>query len=419
MDNNNWDVIYAASAEALNSLLKLNSNTIAFSDSTSVTYSVNKTFDIKVSFDEFQIVSGGSDKFIVLDLKTNGNINHGEYVYNGLVSRVRMALTFLETNKAMGEIRLNCTQDAIQFIEMDVNGIFPSEQSAALSVLDKVYTDMIVKHSSKFSYVFANLNSLNNPLTGIKQFDYSWYQPAGGDCVGFLAVLGVMDDRDISKYARIVDSKLLFDSNGSQYDCVYLAAKEQFLRLSMMPALNEMFSDSTQDCFVIADGSIINKKQISLSPFAVGSEFYHPHIDNFDFHIDDNYLVTNLSGKCPINGLTDSYVDFTLSAKNSVVYNSSLSRIEFVPDPNMTVTTNKNIPSYVNWVNILSLGMLNLIIDGVSDAISNCIKDQLKNYNASTATVGLTAVVWAINVLMNEGGISDNLYLRGKRIFNL
>lgn len=418
MQNNNWDVIYAASAEALNSFLKLNSNTMSFSDSAIVKFSSDITFNIKVSFKEFQIVSGGSDKFIVLDLKTDGNVNKGEYAYKDLISRVRIALEFLDVNRQMGKIQLECKPDVIQFIKMDVNGMFPPEQSAALSVLDKVYTDMIVKHSNKFSYVFAQLVCLNNPLIGMKQFDYSWYQPESKDCVGFLAVLGVMDDRDISEYARIVDTDLLFGPDGSQYDCVYLAAKEQFLRSSMIPALNSLFPFAPQNAFVLDGDSIKNKGKINLSSFAVEAEFYQPYIDSFDFHIDADKLITVLSGRCPINGLVDSYVDFTLSAKNSVVYDSSLSCIKFIPDPNMTVTATKNIPSSVHWINFLSFGILELIVDGVSEAISNCIKEQLKNYNLSTAAVGITAVGWAINVLMNEGGISDNLYLRGKRIFN-
>lgn len=418
MNTYNWDVVYAASAEALNSLLKLNSSTISFSDFTSVRYSSEINFDIKVSFKELQIISGGSNKFIVLELKTDGNINKGKYIYKKLVSRVRIALEFFKTGNFMGKIRLNCKPDTIQFVDMDVNHIFPADQLTALSVLDKVYTEMIVKHADKFSYTFAELMCLNNTLIGMKQFDYSWYQPAGNGNVGFLAVLGVMDDRDISKYSRAVDHELLFDSDGLQYDSVFLAAENQFLKSSMLPALKNIFPLSQQDSFVIADDSIKNNGIISLSQFAVGSTFYQPYIDCFDFHIDDDKLVTNLSGRCPITDLPDSYVDFMLSAKNRVEYNSSLNRIEFVPDPNITVTANQNIPSYVKWIEILSLNTLNLIIDSVSDSISKCIKNQLANYSLCSAAIGVTSVGWAINILMNEGGISDNLYLRGKRIFN-
>lgn len=417
MNNNNWDVIHAASAESLNALLKLNFFSIAFTDTAEVKYSKDISFNIEVQFKELQIVSGGADKYVVLDLKTDGNINNGEFEYTDLVSRVRIDLEFFSENPAMGQIRLSCSADTIQFILMDVNKIFPQEQAATLSVLNKVYTDMMVKHADKLEYAFASIMGINNPLIGMKQFDYSWYQPASNECTGFLAILGVMDDRDISKYPRLVDSNLLFGSDAEQYDCVYLAAKERFLKYSMIPSLCSIFPQAKQSDFEFSDGSIKNTGNINLQEFAVGVNWYQPYIDSFDFHIDSDKLVTNFSGRCPITDLPDSYVDFTLSAKNGVKYESSLNSIKFIPDSNMTVTANKDIPSYVKWLDIITLGTLNLIIDGVSGAAENCIKEQLKSYNVSSASLGAEAVGWASNVIMNEGGISDNLYLRGKRIF--
>lgn len=415
MNTNHWDMIFAASAEALNSMLQLHFSSVSFRHCTTITLpDGNSLAEIKCN--GLQIVSGGSEQSIALDLTTDGTLNDGELNYQSLVSRVRIALTLLHKSDHASAIHLDYRDGSIEFLDMDVNHVSPQEQALLLGVLKTAYSDMLIRHADKLDYCFATLVSLNNPLIGIKQFDYTWYQPTSGSS-GFLAVLCSASDADISAYPRLVDHALLFAADGSQYDSVFLASKQQFLKNALIPSLNNAFLFAPKDSFVSDGEHVTTQKDIPLSPFAVAGTYYTPYIHQFELSVNGDAILLQLNGRCPITKLPHSFVDFALSAKHSVRYDSSLSCFAFVPDPNMTVTTTKTIPSYVKWLEILSLDTLNLIIDSVSKSVSDCIKAGFENHTFNATNVGCAAVAWAIDVLMNEGGISDGMYLRGKRIF--
>lgn len=408
LNTGGWDIVYGCSSDVLNSRLAASKDKFAIK--------INGQFtglQFNGEFTDWRFVNGGASDYVIMEITSSGKVGD-IYSYNNMISKVRIALSFLRNDESSGNIVLDYSANSIQILEIDGTGIISNNPDISLlpDFLKDVYTKAIQENSDKLEFTMAEITDINTSGLGLKQFRYTWYQPIHDSMMGFLVILGVMDDRDISKLPLIVDHALLYDSNNNAYKAVFLLSTEKFMSEFMVKAMPAIFSGSHISDYNLSGDKIVNNGNIPLTPVKSGAISYDPYISSFDFHIDDDKTVTVLSGRCPIKGLTNAYVDFSLTSKNLVQYNTVNNLLILKADPNFSVTANSDIPSWEKWIGILSLGVLNLVIECVTDALESDIKDRLVNYSLNARTLGIDAVHWGVDLSICNGGFSDNLYIR-------
>jgi hypothetical protein len=411
MNNNGWDIVYACSAEALNTLLKSTQDVFHITAEKKV--SGSKVF---IDTTHWEIVTGGSAKFIVFQMMTSGHVDDA-FTFSALRSTVRLAVDFINAGNSSGQLVLNCSSDSVQVLDIDADGLFRDKPDVKISLdlIKDTLTQGIIDNQQKLRYVFATITNFDNSGIGMKKFTYMWYQPinAPKNCLGFLGVLGVTDDRDISSLPVIIDNNLLYDNDNKPFDTVFLFASDKFVEKCLLPAMPGFFQGSTGDNYTSSNGVILNNGNIPLNAVRAGAIYYNLYITAFNCHVLGSSIVTELSGRCPIKSLRNAYIDFSLTSNNPVAYDTQKNTLQFKRDPNFRVTTNKDIPSWEELIGILSLGILNLVIDCVSNSMDDAISGHLENYSINAESIGLNCVRWPSNVNFTGGGLLDNLYIRG------
>lgn len=408
MNIGGWDVIYGCSAAVLNRRLR------EFGDR--FLLDVNETISgigVQAQLTNWEIVNGGASSYIVVEIASSGEI--GDFFsYNGLKSKVRVALSYIEDTNASGKIVLNCGEGNVQIVDIDVEGRFRDrpDMQLTLDIIGDAYTRTIARNKDTLAVIFAEIT--NEGISGIpiKKFKYTWYEPVRETrLMGFLLICGVVQDRDISQLPLIADHNLLYSLDNQAYSIVFMLSAEQFYSLfvRLLPAL---FRGSKPENYRISNGRIENNGNVSLASVRAGAIDYEPYISSFDFHIDDNSVVTILSGRCPIVGLTDAYIDFALTSRNRAVYRQQENRIVFQKDPNRNISANRDIPSWEEWIGILSLGILNLVIDCISSNLEDTISGRFVECGVDIVQMGFGGVNWGEVPGVGDGGISDNIYVR-------
>lgn len=407
MNINGWDVVYGCSQTLLNLRLEAAKEQFTFSFQTELSQ-----IPIQAEFNDWKISSGGSNGSVVVLITSSGKIG-SKISFDDMQSKVRIALSYVKKENGSGSISLDCGPGNVQVLELDCNNkLGLSDQDLLRDLLSDAYTQALEENSDKLSFILAKIEGFDSCGFQIKQFRYLWYEPISRDAPGFLLILGVTDDRDISQLPSIADHSLLYDSNGQAYHTVFMLSAEKFNSIFMLGAMPSFFAGSTANNYCMSGTNIANNGNIPLTPVKSGSITYDPYISSFNFHIDDNKAVTILYGKCPIKGLTNASVDFSLTAKNPIQFLPSNQTICFEEDPNLAITANKNIPSWEEWIGILSLGILNLVVDCVSASLENAITKGLSTYSVNAKSVGIQAVKWGVDLSIVAGGFSDHLYMQ-------
>lgn len=407
MNINEWDVVYGCSAEILNKRLQ--------KEKARFTLQLNKEFSqipIKSTFTQWKIINGGSSNFILFEITSSGKI--AGFDFQNMKSKVRIALYYIKQGASVGQIVLNF-QDNVEILNIDTEGIFNNhtDKKLLLDLLKDAYIQTIEENAQKLNFILAEITQINTSGITLKQFKYIWYQPEKSSLMGFLIILGVLDNRDISKLPLVVDNNLLYDKNKKAYNTVFMLSTQKFNEIFMRQKMSDFFKGSKESNYRMNGKEIVNNGNIPLNSVKAGAIYYDPYISCFDFHISDDRAITMLNGRCPIKGLTDAYIDFSLTSKNKIVYSGKNGQdsILFQQDPNFTVTTNRSIPSWEEWIGILSLGILNIIIECISTALEDAVKSGLSNYSVNTKEIGFHMVNWGVD-LQTTGGFSDNLYIQ-------
>ena len=407
MNINGWDVVYGCSEAILNRRFEQSKKQFMLSIET-----VLSQIPIQAQFTDWKITSGGSGNFLVVQITSSGSMG-SQFSFDGLQSTVRIAITYLAKENGAGNICLNFSEGNCEILDIDCQKKFHlPDQKLLMDLLKDAYTQAIQENSEQLSMILAEIEGLDPCGFQLKQFRYFWYEPSDKELTGYLLILGVTDDRDISQLPSIVDHTLLYNANNETYHAVFMLSAEKFNNLFMLKAMPGFFAGSELKNYSMSGSAIVNHGNIPLSPVQSGAITYNPYISSFNFHIADDKAVTTLYGKCPIKGLTNAFIDFSLTAKNQIQFLAKDQKIQFESDPNLAITTNKDIPSWEEWIGILSLGILNLVIECISASLEHAITNGLSGYSVNAKSVGIQAVKWGVDLAILEGGIADHLYIQ-------
>lgn len=425
MRNDEWDTIFACSSAYMNSRLAAESENYIFS----FQYEDNGII-LDGTFDAWSIAPNGSGEILQFytpiktgsaTLKASGKT----YPLDGAIPLVQMQLAFIDGANPGQQKSLvfNCstvgnqpgdtTPGAVTVLDPDTSG---------KSGLDPLAKDLIVPALSqcfianrdKLAFVFADIG-LVPPASAdwmvLRTLAYC-YQQNEQDTLGNFGVLGMFSQVDVSGYSKTFDSALLREGD----DFGFILSGTQLLAHVILPGLPGAFKGSSANEFQMSGTNIVNNGPIHLDSVKVGLIWYPPHINTLNMHIENNYISTYLDGRCPITGLADAYVNFSMSEKEVATFNLETESLSF-SSTDKQVSHSTHIPWWESALGALTLGLMNAIIEAVSLAIENAVGSTVSDSGLDAANLGAFQVNWqqGTQFALTDGGLQDNFYCRGKQ----
>lgn len=418
MNINCWDIIYGCSENALNSLLEKGSD--AFCISGEKQFEIggkSAVFNFKLT--KWKITSGGSGKeimFLITHDVVIGLEDENTLSFSNIVSLVRIPLGLINSDMSTMKIILGSDSQKPMVNNYDTTNVMGGQFSDSEVFFKTALEELIDEKSKELKYMFAAIMGFENKVINMNNFTYAWHQPLDLKFPGYLAIMAKLDNTDISGFPIIIDPNLLY-TNGKLYDVVFMISGKKFLESSMLPELPIIFPGSSIDQYKMSgDGSIVNNGRITLNYIKPAAIKYFPYINDFKSYISDGSIVVEANGSCKIEGLTDAYINFSLTSKNQARYSAKSNQIVFENDPNFTVNTSESIPAWEKFIGILSLGILNLVEECIADSMEESLSQRLNGCKVNYHEIGINCVNWPSNVSFTDGGLSDNVYARGNLI---
>lgn len=425
MRNDGWDTIFACSSAYMNRRLADESANYLFSFRYEDTGII-----LEGVFDAWSIAPNGSGEILQFytpiksgsaTLKSSRKI----YPLDGAVPLVQMQLAFIDGDNPGQQKSLvfNCTTvgskagdttpGAVTVIDPDTSGkadLDPLAKDLIVPALSQCF----VGNRDKLAFVFADIDLVPPASAGwmvLRTLAYC-YQQNIQDTLGNFGVLGMFDHVDVSGYSKTFDSALLREGD----DFGFILSGTQLLAHVILPGLPGAFNGSSANEFQMSGASIVNNGQIHLDSVKVGLIWYPPHINNLNMHIENNYISTYLDGRCPITGLADAYVDFSMSEKEIASFNLEAEALSF-SSTDKQVSHSTHIPWWESVLGALTLGLMNAIIEAVSLAIENAVGSTVSDSGLDAANLGAFQVNWqqGTQFTLTDGQLQDNFYCRGKQ----
>ncbi|MFW5436835.1 TULIP family P47-like protein [Paenibacillus apiarius] len=419
MNTYGWDIIYVNSNEGINKQLQkyMNENKITF------TYEDENTF-VSLTFDNWEIVPGGSSKL----LRMKALVQEGELTFmgqrtllHGICPLFEVQLGFFDDKnessiqklmfnfQVKGEKEGDQREGAITVVNPDINHVF-AEGSMIYTLLKLTLADMFIANKEKISYIFAQLNiSPDIPWMQPKKYKYSYYSPTSSKDKGFLSVLSVVTNRDISGLTEGIDGSIL-DNN---HDSFLVLSERLFLEHIIMPELPNSFGNGTTKNHFTFEGTsntsgvIKNSRNINCGSVRWGLIDYYPVLTELKIQVEGNSLRMKAAGNCDITGLASSYVTFEVETKNTFYFNKASKKIEFKADSNPKVSYERHIPWWI-WILGIAAPIVDVIIHFVTDAISGSVAGNIKiDTNTSIGELRSEVVKWSG---MDEEEIADCVF---------
>ncbi|CAO5026294.1 TULIP family P47-like protein [Microcystis wesenbergii] len=427
MQNYKWDVVFACSGEYINQ--QLAKNTDKYVESFSYEDDAIKMEGV---FGAWELSPGGSPNLlqfktpITQGVVTVKSINK-TCSLDGAIPLLQLQLSFIDgasTNEknltfncsVVGQSPNDTTSGAVSVINSDTTGVLAHQDpdGLAAALLIPGLAKCLIANKDKLSFVFASVLLVppqNSGWLTLKQMVYA-YQQHMNNTLGALTILGMLTDADISSQSHVFDTNLLRAND----DFGFILSGTQFLTNLILPKLPDGYKGSNSSQFKIDGNNIVNNGNVNLNEVKVGAIWYPPYINDLNIHIDSDAIRTQAAGNCDITGLTDAYVSFSVTSRNVAQFDASVPSISFLNDPQKDVTTSKHIPWWEEVLGVLTLGILNAVVEIVGDYIEDGVSSAVSGTGISAQSMGAVLVTWPGQnaIKFDDGGLLDNFYMRGQ-----
>ena len=424
METYTWDTVFATTTDFANKALA------ASHDKLLPTFSFNMAgFQIDGAFGSWRIV-GGSGKFLHLELPVQSgrmlDRSGKSFDLSNMSVVVEVQLQLLPSQsdaniqslqfhfKTVGDNTGDATPGVVTLIQVkDLSNRLPEQDK---NIFGHAIAECLVANAASVSYLFATIsavksgaNSWLNPV----QSDYLYVEIEGGK-TGFLAILSVIDHRDISQLERKIDPALLVGP-GSGF---FIISKELFLRHVIQPMLPAVFGHETTDQGFIYNtqaNSIQNTGVFSTDAVQSGAFWYYPKVNYLHITVFESDLACTITGSCDMR--LDINLTFGVYTRNTLKFDASSKLLSFGKDPNPTVQHDFHIPWYDYLIpGILGIGdlILGIVVPLVADGIAGGIQQNASNL--SLAKEPPQAIQWQGMAGFNvtDAGLNNCFYLRGE-----
>ncbi|ACD50954.1 hypothetical protein FDB55_00235 [Clostridium botulinum] len=334
MNTYGWDIVYGCSNRVVNKHLKnyIDENKIEFLYS-----DINKKQEIKMIFDNWEIINGGTSNFLRIKIF----IKEGYFKFrnttvdlSGVIPILEIKLDFFNdaSNPHIKELKFsfgNKTNDDIKVIVSDLSGKLYEEDEF---YFNKLLISAFINNEKQVSYIFASLNVTSNIVwMNPKQFKFVYYSPTDNND-GYLCILSVVTNRDISKLSTNVDSSILSENS----EVGLLISEKLFMENLLLPKLSSnMGSNITSNNFNVINtsdttGIIKNKNTLNWYGIKVAALYYYPEINDFSMELfEGNKLKTRLSGIVKLTGYERIYSKLNMECITKFIYDNKNKKVSF------------------------------------------------------------------------------------------
>ncbi|WP_299290153.1 TULIP family P47-like protein [Nitrosopumilus sp.] len=407
-----WDTVYAVSINKTNQQLA--------SSFTNTTFDLPSS-DLKLSgtFGAWSIVTGGASTLLHLETQvTKGTFNLPGVADNvdlsgvSFVFEISLQLLPSKTNPIQHDLSFNVkkissvTSTTTTPLVTPVSTIDPKNKltQAVKRVLPPLMAVAINNQAATIGYVFANIN-LVKPGTGSwltpVQADYAYLELQSTPPRGYLCILTVTDDRDISAYKRIVDPSIISGQNNAGF----FISQELFLKNIVMPSLPGAFH--TGNSFTLGSDNVIRMAGVFALPDVNGGlATYHPKCTSISVSIQQNQIVTTVNGTCDLYwGLC---MNFTIIANYPSAFNPTTQSISFTTksSPNAKYTYPCGTP-FIAWKHLLDL---------ICSTILLYVAGNLNELNASSSLMNPRNIHWSgmQKITITNAGLNNLFFMEGE-----
>lgn len=417
MDIFGWDTVYLISMDKVNSVIATSTGELP-----QMFNFTAEGIQIQGTFSPWMIVKGGSEKLLHLKVPIkNGNLIMGqtkEYDLSNVAVVVEISLGFIPSNvsptKKNLAFNIKTASDPEGSLVTPITVLDPDNHLDDIrkTLLEELLVQYMMNNASQISYIFAEINfakpDTNSWLTPVL-CDYAYIQKEGGSQNGYLAILSVTTQRDISQLLREVDPTIVTNTSNAGI----AISKDLFLQNVIQPVLPFSYPGTAPAMFAFnpADHSIHNTRSFATPSVKAGAITYYPSIDNLVISIFKNDILTAISGSCSLKaGINMSY---KINLRNAVSYNASSQNITFNNDPHPDSSHDASIPWYLEFLSPIVALIVNIIVPILANSVADTLRERAKMTFTQSPP---QSVHWAgSGAAMNvtDAGLDDSFFMQG------
>ncbi len=352
-----------------------------------------ETGHMEGSFSCFRIISGGGGKILRMELPIQkGTLALGQekLCLDGMSAVIEVTLSLIPTNEsilqlkteynAMAGSREEMTDDKSGWI-LPITFIDPGGMAGILgqAILDAI-CHFLIENPSQVEQVFAEINFAKG--TGPE-----WARPQ--KCkysyldTGYLAVLGVCDDREISTLPLDIDVTGISLGVNS----FYVMSGKLVLKNLILPSLLEIYESAEAECFLCSDNEIHNIWKLYMHRIKSGAIYYKPEIreGGNTARVESDSISICFYGDC------DMYVGINMSWYSKLVLKAQLKGgyVDFAKIDH-DFTHDEDVPWYLAWIIPIVGQIIQLVVAIIADDLS----DSIEQRSCCIEAEGVDAVRW-------------------------
>ena len=394
--------------------------------------------EIRGTFGSWQIVNGGSDKFVHFKIPiVSGtlNVNGIKTDLTGIVPVMSIKLDFVNNPQNDNVKALTFDVDGsgsegssnnVFTIDVDARGkdatITPEKNPVVWGVMNSSMPQVFANNKDKLSYVFAQIN-LVSPQSG------SWLAPKEMEFAyldaneGFFVIFTCITTKDTSSLPRVPDTSIL-DTTNDFFVCISeRIVLENLIQTGLPAAFGHGATASNFQYEVVSEtpgqmeiGKIVNNGELSTDTAKWALETYYPKIQDLEITISNNQLHVITNGSFDITGLAGASCSFQVTLNNTFSFDSSNQTFSFSEDPHPSSSYHKHIPWY-DWVLVAPFfaGLVALILELVTNAVISSVTDSISSSDNAKVSANLnTIVTWNgfDNIKFTSGELAQALTMK-------
>lgn len=423
MNSFGWDTVFALDNDQVNKAISNSWNQLP----QSFDYSEDG-FHMSGQFSPWMVVNGGSGSLLHLKLPvTSGSIaldssKPADLVGVAAVVEVDMRLLPSSTKAETQELRMNLKQ-AVKIGTPGGEGlVVPITVVDPQGKLGQTYSSLflegmarwMVANANQITYVFAEINfakpDRNSWLTPV-QCNFVCADREDKTKPGYLGILSVNSNRDISKLERKIDPAILPIS--AQLNAGYLISGDLFLQNVILPLMPQMYHGTSLGTFAFSatDHQIQNTTKFPADKVKSGAIWYYPEIKHLKVYIVGGELRTDIQGDCDLYaGIS---MTFSLNIKNTMSFDPKTQNVRFNPDPSPHADHDADIPWYYWFLTPIGEAITQIVVAAISDSIANSLKSDI---SINVEGIPTQSVHWTgagQDMQVTQAGLNTCFYMQG------
>lgn len=370
-----WDTISIVHQESVNSDMAASWPTLDHKFS----YSLDQNYSIEGEFDCWSVINGGGGRLLRLRMPIkSGSFSDGtnNWSLTNTVAIIEVTLSLLPLNAEEMQLKSAFLHKANQLNQLQedeggwLRGITLQDPNGTLGPFANIVLDGIcsylVEHPEQFTHTFATINFAKSSAP-------AWARPYKSTYAyldsGFLAIMAVCTDRDISDLPLDIDVSGI--GNGGQ-SCYVLSAR-MVLEHLILPGLLQLYQNANAGNYRYDESQIVNIPNMRMKEIKSGLIWYTPIVfaGCNPARILGNNIAIDYRGNCDLYAGIDMKWDGWLRMK--LVLNGNT--INFAKDSS-NFNKDVDIPWYLAWLSPIVSLITNIVAAVISDDLISAIANQ-------------------------------------------